>query len=222
MEAFLKWLGISDPALQRTAITAILAAAIGVICWMANRWWERRKERARRDAEDAQTRRLRQQRRYDVAVALKAEIEANMEMQSPSLAPDQFHEIRRHFEQDGEKFDPFVFPGLENSVFEVLKTDLPLLRADVIAAVVRFYRLDSSSNAALSQMNTQTFRDLANERQIRAVESWHRLASMVDGAGNRALATLDNYIVELEESDGVDTGGHRTGAAEAIFKPSEE
>ncbi len=209
MEWLLDILGLQDPALRIAAVKSltgtagavIIAATIGVVSWLANRAWERASENRRRQKEQEKEQRSRQQRRCDLAVALYSEIEANLEMQAPSLDDAQIESIRSRFSRSGESFDPFVFPGLDNAVFDAMISELPLLPARVIRPVVRFYRLDASSNAALFQMNTEVFRDLNNERQLAAVESWNRLAKSVSQAGTAALTALSTYIKELS-SDG--------------------
>jgi len=118
------------------------------------------------------TRRSREEDIRELCLAIESEITVNGEAAVTYYTIDSLTRILDRmtaYEKQGKEFDPFTFPGPDNFIFEIAKTDIFILPENAIKQVVRYYKMDQALNGAMKSMHTKDFRDLDNARQRKSL-----------------------------------------------------
>ncbi|MBI3672915.1 MAG: hypothetical protein HY245_05765 [Rhizobiales bacterium] len=121
------------------ALGTIAAAFVGVLTWYLASSADRRRERDDRDAQRRADALQRDQRVLDLVVALHSEILAGIVANRRQLTADEA-DYAMHQET------PFATADETDFVFDSVKGDLSILPAEVIHAVVQYYRAARQSN----------------------------------------------------------------------------
>lgn len=171
------------------AVGTIAAAFVGVLTWYLTSRADRRQEWDARDAARRDELNLRDQRVLDLVVALHAEILAGVLANRRQLTPEEAEYALRQAE-------PFTTPDKTDFVFNSLKGDISILPAEVIHAVVQYYRVALQSNLVTEDLRDPHFlrQPLAEKRRV--ITFLLQLVELQKILGEAALADLAAFALK--------------------------
>ena len=171
------------------ALGTIAAAFVGVLTWYLTSHADRRHERDARDAARRDEFNLREQRVLDLVVALHAEILAGVLANRRQLTPEEAEYALRQAE-------PFTTPDKTDFVFESLKGDISILPAEVIHAVVQYYRVAMQSNLVTEDLRDPHFLSQPLVEKRRVITFLLQLVELQKILGEAALADLAVFALK--------------------------
>ncbi len=171
------------------AVGTIAAAFVGVLTWYLTSHADRQHERTARDVARRDELNLREQRVLDLVVALHAEILAGVLANRRQLTPEEAEYALRQAE-------PFTTPDKTDFVFESLKGDISILPAEVIHAVVQYYRVAMQSNLVTEDLRDPHFLGQPLTEKRRVITFLLQLVELQKILGEAALADLAAFALK--------------------------
>jgi hypothetical protein len=168
------------------ALGTIAAAFVGVLTWYLTSRADRRHEWEAREAARRDEVKLRDQRVLDLVVALHAEILAGVLANRRQLTPEEAEYALRQAE-------PFTTPDKTDFVFESLKGDISILPAEVIHAVVQYYRVAMQSNLVTEDLRDPHFLSQPQAEKRKVITFLLQLVELQKILGEAALADLAEF-----------------------------
>ncbi|NNG04506.1 MAG: hypothetical protein HKM95_10455 [Inquilinus sp.] len=129
----------------------------------------------------------------NMAAALRAEIDANIEAQK-SVNRRNIVEIGARLDED-PKFVPYVSVERDlNPIFRELQGDIVRLPYSAQGAVMRYYKLDSFIDSILKDMQTDRFAALEADRKKSLLDNLAKTMRRSTTASKEATERLDQVI----------------------------
>ncbi|MBI2720024.1 MAG: hypothetical protein HYX36_14880 [Rhizobiales bacterium] len=202
------------------ALGTIAAAFVGVLTWYLASSADRRRERDDRDAQRRADALQRDQRVLDLVVALHSEILAGIVANRRQLTADEA-DYAMHQET------PFATADETDFVFDSVKGDLSILPAEVIHAVVQYYRAARQSNLLTRDLRDPYFLSQTPAEKRRIIALLLQIVELQKLLGEAAIKDLADFAV----AHGLDLNANERRAAalieqarhdfKTIFKKSE-
>ena len=193
------------------ALGTIAAAFVGVLTWYLTSRADRRRERDDQEAARRDELTQRDQRVLDLVVALHAEILAGVIANRRQLTPEEAEYALRQAE-------PFTTPDKTDFVFDSLKGDISILPAEVIHAVVQYYRVAMQSNMVTEDLRDPHFLKQPLTEKRRVITFLLQLVELQKILGEAALADLAAFALK----SGIDLTKDQVRAIALFERASDE
>lgn len=173
------------------AFGAVAAATVAVTLWHLKTRSERADEDRRRDARVADIVRA---VKADIAVELTALRSQFSEPSAAMLREKALQTLRLTAPPDDSKDMPQVSAAPPSFVFEAIKADLTILLADLIGAVVAYYRHVQRLTALAMDFSAGRYSGISDDRQAEAVTGFFRIGPLTLDAAIHASEACDRHI----------------------------
>lgn len=179
------------------AVGLIGAAAATIFLWRYRVQDEKRIEQREEEAK-------REKRVREMLVILQAEIGINVERLTRQFHPAILDNVRdtmlanlrddREDKRPDRKDMPTGTAIASNFVFDDLKKDIDFLPADIVEAIVRYYKYDMMLNALIVAFANGLYENLSDQRQIRAVDEFLLLGTEALRSALAARRDIDFFL----------------------------
>ena len=180
------------------ALGTVLAAFVGVLTWYLTQLGERRRERTEREAQRLAEEEQRHQRVLDIVVALHSEILAGVVANRRQLTVE---DVTYALKQT----NPFTTADETDFVFDSLKGDISILPAEVIHAVVQYYRVAMQSNLVTRDLRDPYFIKQPVKERRRIIGFLLQLVELQKILGEEALSDLASFAsrsgIDLKQNE---------------------
>jgi hypothetical protein len=189
-------LGVTNAALHQFALTGafsfagvVVTGVLAILTWFGNQWALRRERRTARD-----------ERHDDLRLAIWAEIHAiwqfliNVapEKKSPEKVREVFAAKRAEPRRSG--YTPFISAPPRSVLFDGIRNDLFLLKADEIPQVVGFYRHLAMLGEFAQDLRTAEFARLDLDRKEQMLIHYIRMLNECEDHAVACLKMLEFKI----------------------------
>ncbi|MGQ0483766.1 MAG: hypothetical protein ACT4SY_00220 [Hyphomicrobiales bacterium] len=168
------------------ALGTVAAAFIGVLTWYLASSADRRREREEREAQRRAEEIQRDQRVLDLVVALHSEILSGIVANRRQLTAEEA-DYAMHQET------PFATADETDFVFDSVKNDLSILPAEVIHAVVQYYRAARQSNLLTNDLRDPCFLSQTPSEKRRIIALLLQIVELQKILGEAAAKDLAIY-----------------------------
>lgn len=182
----MSWLSqvLSNPN-ATSLLVASIPVILAIVIWVLNQWMQTRRENA-----------FRREKMIDIMQALKAEIEyflgANKRFE-PGLkrATSEFDSWIRNLTQGRRNYIPFVPSNRYDTVYREFLSEIQILPEVTISPVVEFYSQISALQDLGTDMRTENFSKLEDDRRFLVFRDYLELTLSAMKEGRAAKASLE-------------------------------
>ena len=193
------------------ALGTVLAAFTGVLTWYLASRADRRRERDDREVQRRAEEQQREQRVLDIVVALHSEILAGVVANRRQLTDEDVAYALKQTK-------PFTTADETDFVFDSLKADISILPAEVIHAVVQYYRVAMQSNLVTRDLRDPYFLEQPPSERRRIIGFLLQLVELQKILGEEALIDLAAFAAK----SGIDLKSNEVRAAALFQRASTE
>lgn len=193
------------------ALGTVVAAFVGVVTWFLASRSDRRGEQEERAAQRRNEEAQREQRVLDIVVALHSEILAGVVANRRQLTVEDVGYALKQTR-------PFTTADETDFVFDSLKGDISILPAEVIHAVVQYYRVAMQSNLVTRDLRDPYFLEQPVDERRRIIGFLLQLVELQKILGEEAL----NDLAAFAAKSGIDLKKNEDRATDLFARANAE